>query len=90
MQKAAALKESLISKGVGYCIGAYVDIHGEPKGQVVPISRFQDLPKSYKRFVHRGLTGYYWWAPAGASSAAAMLIRPAFLISHRRSRSNSP
>ena len=34
----SAIKEELLAKGVNYCIGAYVDIHGVPKGKVVPLA----------------------------------------------------
>ena len=33
----AEIKQALMAKGVEYCMGAYVDIHGVPKGKVVPI-----------------------------------------------------
>ncbi|MCG8602998.1 MAG: type III glutamate--ammonia ligase [Verrucomicrobiales bacterium] len=32
--------EDLKNKGVKYCVGAYVDIHGVPKGKFVPIDHF--------------------------------------------------
>ena len=35
-EKVARTQEDLRGKGVKYCIGAYVDIHGVPKGKVVP------------------------------------------------------
>ena len=38
--KATALKDKLKSQGVKYCVGAYVDIHGVPKGKFVPIDHF--------------------------------------------------
>ena len=37
-----AIQDELRAKGVRYCIGAYVDIHGVPKGKVVPIDHFDD------------------------------------------------
>ena len=39
----AALKEALVAQGVRYCVGAYVDIHGVPKGKFVPISHFEQF-----------------------------------------------
>ena len=36
------IQEELKSKGVKYCMGTYVDIHGVPKGKVVPLSHLQD------------------------------------------------
>src|SRR5690242_17379029 len=35
------LKEKLVGQGVKYCLGAYVDIHGVPKGKFVPIEHFE-------------------------------------------------
>ena len=32
-------QDELRAKGVKYCIGAYVDIHGVPKAKVVPLGR---------------------------------------------------
>ncbi len=37
----ADLKQQLRARGVKYCIGAYVDIHGVPKGKVVPVEHFE-------------------------------------------------
>ena len=34
------LRDELKAKGVKYCVGAYVDIHGVPKGKFVPIDHF--------------------------------------------------
>ena len=36
-----SIQQELRAKGVKYCIGAYVDIHGIPKGKFVPIDSFQ-------------------------------------------------
>jgi glutamine synthetase len=36
-EKIKQTQDELRAKGVQYCIGAYVDIHGVPKGKVVPI-----------------------------------------------------
>ena len=36
-----SIKQKLIAQGVKYCIGAYVDIHGVPKGKFVPIAHFE-------------------------------------------------
>ncbi len=37
----SSIKEDLIARGVNYCVGAYVDIHGCPKGKFVPISHLR-------------------------------------------------
>lgn len=57
MQNVSALKESLISKGVRYCIGAYVDIHGVPNGKVVPISHFEDFADGSELYTGYALDG---------------------------------
>ena len=36
-EKIEEVQDELRGKGVKYCIGAYVDIHGIPKGKVVPL-----------------------------------------------------
>ena len=48
-----AMKEDLIAKGVKYCVGAYVDIHGVPKGKVVPVGHFEDFAQGSELY-----TGY--------------------------------
>ena len=47
------LRDALESKGVKYCIGAYVDIHGVPKAKVVPIHHMAHMAAGSERF-----TGY--------------------------------
>jgi len=37
------IQEDLKSKGVKYCMGTYVDIHGVPKGKVVPLSHLHHM-----------------------------------------------
>ncbi|ODN66386.1 hypothetical protein [Methylophaga muralis] len=37
------IQEDLKSKGVKYCMGTYVDIHGIPKGKVVPLSHLHHM-----------------------------------------------
>ena len=46
-EQIASLKQELTGKGVKYCIGAYVDIHGVPKAKVVPIDHLGHMAKSY-------------------------------------------
>ena len=43
MPDVEVLKKKLKEQGVKYCIGAYVDIHGIPKGKVVPIDHLGNL-----------------------------------------------
>ena len=39
----AKIQDDLKSRGVKYCIGAYVDIHGVPKAKVVPIDHLPQM-----------------------------------------------
>ncbi len=50
-------KESLKSQGVKYCIGAYPDIHGVPKGKVVPIDHFEDFASGSELYTGYALDG---------------------------------
>lgn len=50
-------KESLKAQGVKYCIGAYVDIHGVPKGKVVPIDYFEHFAEGSKMYTGYALDG---------------------------------
>lgn len=43
MADIAALQAELKAKGVKYCMGAWVDIHGIPKGKVVPIEHLPQM-----------------------------------------------
>ena len=45
-EQISKLQQELKAKGVKYCMGAYVDIHGVPKGKVVPIDH---LPQTIDR-----------------------------------------
>ena len=47
------LQKELESRGVKYCIGAYVDIHGVAKAKVVPIHHLGHMAKGSERY-----TGY--------------------------------
>ncbi len=42
-EEIAAIQQSLKAKGVRYCIGAYVDIHGVQKAKVVPIDHLPQM-----------------------------------------------
>ncbi|MGJ8637773.1 MAG: type III glutamate--ammonia ligase [Opitutaceae bacterium] len=52
-----ALKEKLKSQGVKYCIGAYVDIHGVPKGKFVPIDHFEHFAAGSELYTGYALDG---------------------------------
>ena len=51
------LQQDLIAKGVKYCIGAYVDIHGVPKAKVVPIAHLGHMAKGSERYTGYALDG---------------------------------
>lgn len=48
-----ALRTQFEAQGVKYCIGAYVDIHGVPKGKVVPVHHLPQMAQGSERY-----TGY--------------------------------
>ena len=47
----------LKGKGVKYCIGAYVDIHGIPKGKFVPIDHLQHMAHGSELYTGYALDG---------------------------------
>jgi len=51
------LKEKLKAKGVKYCVGAYVDIHGVPKGKFVPIDHFEHFAEGSELYTGYALDG---------------------------------
>lgn len=53
----ARLQQELEAKGVKYCIGAYVDIHGVPKAKVVPIHHLLHMAKGSERYTGYALDG---------------------------------
>mgnify|MGYP000501128023 CR=1 FL=1 len=53
----AKLQKELENKGVKYCIGAYVDIHGVPKAKVVPIGHISHMAKGSERYTGYALDG---------------------------------
>ena len=53
----ARLQKELADKGVKYCIGAYVDIHGVPKAKVVPIAHLGQMAKGSERYTGYALDG---------------------------------
>jgi glutamine synthetase len=55
--KVQALQEQLKSQGVKYCIGAYVDLHGVPKGKVVPIDHFEHFAHGSELYTGYALDG---------------------------------
>jgi glutamine synthetase len=51
------LQQELAGKGVKYCIGAYVDIHGIPKAKVVPIAHLPQMAAGSERYTGYALDG---------------------------------
>jgi len=50
-------QKELAEAGVKYVVGAYVDIHGVPKGKVVPIAHFADMAKGSEMYTGYALDG---------------------------------
>src|SRR6266567_3989810 len=55
--KLEAVKQKLIQQGVKYCVGAYVDIHGVPKGKFVPIEHFEHFAHGSELYTGYALDG---------------------------------
>jgi glutamine synthetase len=51
------LARELRSKGVKFCIAAYVDVHGVPKGKAVPIEKFEKMCKGSELFTVGAMEG---------------------------------
>ena len=52
-----AIKQDLIAQGIKYCVGAYVDLHGVPKGKVVPMAHFEDFARGSELYTGYALDG---------------------------------
>lgn len=52
-----AIQEELKRKGIKYCMGAYVDIHGLPKGKVVPIDHLLHMAHGSELYTGYALDG---------------------------------
>lgn len=52
-----AIQQDLKKKGIRYCIGAYVDIHGIPKGKVVPIEHLLHMAHGSELYTGYALDG---------------------------------
>ncbi|MBM9401075.1 type III glutamate--ammonia ligase [Gluconacetobacter azotocaptans] len=53
----SSLQAQLRQMGVEYCIGAYVDIHGCPKGKIVPIDHLAQMAAGSERYTGYALDG---------------------------------
>jgi len=51
------IQSELKAKGVKYCVGAYVDIHGVPKGKFVPIDHFLHFAHGSELYTGYALDG---------------------------------
>ena len=56
-EKIKQTQEQLRAKGVKYCIGAYVDIHGVPKGKVVPLDHLSHMAHGSELYTGYALDG---------------------------------
>ena len=53
----AVQQEELRARGIRYCVGAYVDIHGNPKAKCVPIDHFQHMMQGSELYTGYALDG---------------------------------
>ena len=56
-QEIKQIQQDLKSKGVKYCVGAYVDIHGIPKGKFVPIDHLHHMAHGSELYTGYALDG---------------------------------
>ncbi len=50
-------KQSLIDKGVKYCLASYVDVHGIPKAKAVPVEHFDRMLRGSELYTGAALDG---------------------------------
>jgi glutamine synthetase len=53
----AAIQADLNDKGVKYCMGTYVDIHGLPKGKIVPLEHLNHMAHGSELYTGYALDG---------------------------------
>lgn len=53
----AKIQADLAARGVKYCIGAYVDIHGVQKAKVVPLAHLEHMAHGSERYTGYALDG---------------------------------
>jgi glutamine synthetase len=56
-EKIFEIEQNLRDRGIKYCIGAYVDIHGAPKAKVVPLSHLSGMAHGSERYTGYALDG---------------------------------
>lgn len=52
-----AIQQDLVARGVKYCVGAYVDLHGVPKGKFVPVAHFAGFARGSELYTGYALDG---------------------------------
>lgn len=57
MNSIPEIQAHLAARGVKYCLGAYVDLHGVPKGKVVPLSHFSHFAHGSELYTGYALDG---------------------------------
>ena len=55
--KIQVLQQQLRERGVKYCVGAYVDIHGVPKAKVVPLDHLEHMAHGSELYTGYALDG---------------------------------
>lgn len=53
----AEIKQELLARGVRYCFPSFVDLHGIPKGKIVPIEHFERMMRGSELFTGAALDG---------------------------------
>jgi glutamine synthetase len=56
-EEISQIMQQLKAKGVKYCVGAYVDIHGIPKGKFVPIDHLHHMAEGSELYTGYALDG---------------------------------
>ncbi len=56
-EKIQQTQQQLAARGVKYCIGAYVDIHGVQKAKVVPLAHLPQMAAGSERYTGYALDG---------------------------------
>ena len=56
-EKIKVLEQQLRERGVKYCAGAFVDIHGVPKAKIVPLSHLGQMANGSERYTGYALDG---------------------------------
>jgi glutamine synthetase len=51
------IEKDLVKNGVKYCFSSYVDVHGIPKGKVVPVHHFDRMMRGSELFTGAALDG---------------------------------